>query len=107
MGFDGCFRCVNTKPGGGAIFRDKHDMWIARCTLSFVASNVIEVETKALEMGLKWIHNKGIENLEIQTNCEDLAKALTDRRCRGRQECKRLQETFGEFSLQKTCTYLP
>ncbi|XP_031112160.1 uncharacterized protein LOC116016136 [Ipomoea triloba] len=61
---------------GGAIFRDKNGRWIEGCSFSFQASNPLETELRALELALRWTESKGIPNIEVQTDCKEMEKAL-------------------------------
>nr|GMC60433.1 putative pentatricopeptide repeat-containing protein At1g12700, mitochondrial [Ipomoea batatas] len=66
LNVDGSFREDNRKAGGGTVLRTRDGKWTAGCIQKFNAHNPREAELMAIEMGLEWARNKGINRLEIQ-----------------------------------------
>ncbi|XP_031108468.1 uncharacterized protein LOC116012941 [Ipomoea triloba] len=71
-------RGEGTLAGGGVVLRDKNGRWIEGRSFSFQASNPLETELRALELALRWTESKRIFNMEIQTDCKEMVKALND-----------------------------
>ncbi|XP_031112097.1 uncharacterized protein LOC116016074 [Ipomoea triloba] len=78
LNVDGSFRGEGTLAGGGVVLRDKNGRWIEGSSFSFQASNPLETELRALELALRWTESKRIFNMEIQTDCKEMVKALND-----------------------------
>nr|GLL20302.1 putative pentatricopeptide repeat-containing protein At1g12700, mitochondrial [Ipomoea trifida] len=73
---DGSFRENSRKAGGGAVLRTRDGEWIAGCRQKFNAHNPREAELMAIEMGLEWARNKGINRLEIQCDNADVVREI-------------------------------